>query len=42
MILESINKTKEIEYTIRKIEPDFSAGVDNINARILRFIEQNT
>ncbi len=42
MIIESINKTKEIEYSIRKIEPDFSTGVDNINGRILRFIEQNT
>ena len=35
MIIESINKTKEIEYSIRKIEPDFSTGMDNINARIL-------
>lgn len=42
MIIESINKTKEIEYSIRKIEPDFSTGMDNINARILWFIEQNT
>ena len=42
MIIESINKTKEIECSIRKIEPDFSTGMDNINARILWFIEQNT
>lgn len=41
MIIESINKTKEIEYSIRKIEPDFSTGMDNINARVLWFIEQN-
>lgn len=41
MLIKSLNRTKEIEADIKKIDPSFRSGCENINAGILRLLEQN-
>ena len=41
MLIESLNRSKEIESSIRKIEPNFVSNNQGTNATVLRLLEQN-
>jgi hypothetical protein len=41
MLIESLNRSKEIEDSIIKINPNFAPGDRGLNAQILRALEEN-
>ena len=41
MYVKSLKKTMEIEVSIKKINPSFTTGNENLNANIVRTLEQN-
>ena len=41
MMIKSIDRTTEIEASIRRIEPAYTSGVQGLNAQILRALGEN-
>lgn len=41
MLIKSLNRTIDIEANIKKIDPNFTSGNEDVNLGTLRALEQN-